>query len=59
MTAAEPRAVSSEQRDGGAARTGDKGWEVIGVDDGGTQSPFLAPNTAWLIVNLSDWLSSY
>jgi hypothetical protein len=58
MRAAEPVAVNSEQRDGGTARTGDKDGGVIGFDDGGTRSPFLAPNTAWLIVNLSDWLSS-
>jgi len=59
MRAAGPRAVNSEQRDGDATRTGDKDWGCSSDSMmGGTLSPVLAPNTAWLIVNLSDWLSS-
>lgn len=41
VRAGAPKAVISEQRDGGAARTGDKEWEVIGFDDGGRNVPSL------------------
>jgi hypothetical protein len=36
--AAEPEAVNSEQRDGGAARTGGKDWVLIGSVKGDAKS---------------------